>query len=117
MSHPWRRHRAGAMPIIVTVRRVEDALASWFTAFDAIPEDQSLQIMRNWLKLFAQLRAHSLIVPYEQIGTISMACGVAHCPLSLPRGSCRGDCHRASLSEGRGQASCGRVLCWRSRHR
>jgi hypothetical protein len=23
--------------------------------------------MRNWLKLFAQLRAHSLIVPYEQI--------------------------------------------------
>jgi hypothetical protein len=59
--------RAGAMRIIMTVRRVEDALASWFTAFDAIPEDQSLQIMRNWLKLFAQLRAHSLIVPYEQI--------------------------------------------------
>ena len=49
----------------MTVRRVEDALASWFTAFDAFPEDQSLQIMRNWLKLFAQLRAHSLIVPYE----------------------------------------------------
>jgi hypothetical protein len=58
--------RAGAMRIIMTVRRVEDALASWFTAFDAFPEDQSLQIMRNWLKLFAQLRAHSLIVPYEQ---------------------------------------------------
>jgi hypothetical protein len=59
--------RAGAMRIIMTVRRVEDALASWFTAFGAIPEDQSLQMMRNWLKLFAQLRAHSLIVPYEQI--------------------------------------------------
>src|ERR1700728_1375490 len=49
--------RAGAMRIIMTVRRVEDALASWFIAFDAIPEDQSLQMMRNWLKLFAQLRA------------------------------------------------------------
>lgn len=59
--------RAGAMRIIMTVRRVEDALASWSTAFGAVPEDQSLQLMRDWLKLYAQLREHSLIVPYEQI--------------------------------------------------
>jgi hypothetical protein len=59
--------RAGAMRIIMTVRRVEDAMASWFDAFDAVPEAVALGVMHHWIGLFQQLRTKALIVPYEQI--------------------------------------------------
>jgi len=58
---------AGAMRIIITVRRVEDAMASWFDAFDAASEEIALQIMRDWLCLFRHLRSRALIVSYEEI--------------------------------------------------
>ena len=58
--------RAGAMRIVMTVRRVEDAMASWLEAFDAVPETVALEIMRDWLTMFRQLRSLALIVPYEQ---------------------------------------------------
>lgn len=58
---------AGAMRIIMTVRRVEDAMASWLEAFDAIPEETAIQIMRDWLQLFRHLRSRALIVSYEEI--------------------------------------------------
>jgi hypothetical protein len=48
--------RAGAMRIIMTVRRVEDAMASWFDAFDAVPEP-----------ILQHLKTKALIIPYEQI--------------------------------------------------
>jgi hypothetical protein len=59
--------KAGAMRIIITVRRVEDAMASWFDAFDALPEATALQIMRDWLCLFRHLRFQALVVSYEEI--------------------------------------------------
>jgi hypothetical protein len=59
--------RAGVMRIIMTVRRVEDAMASWLDTFDAVPEPTAVQIMRDWLWLFQQLRTKALIVPYPQI--------------------------------------------------
>ena len=59
--------RAGAMRIIMTVRHVEDAMASWFEAFDAVPEPTALSIMQHWICLFQQLRTKALIVPYKQI--------------------------------------------------
>ena len=59
--------RAGAMRIIMTVRRVEDAMASWFDAFDTVPEPIALSIMHHWIGLFQQLRTKALIVPYGQI--------------------------------------------------
>jgi hypothetical protein len=55
------------MRIIMTVRRVEDAMASWFDAFDAVPEAVALGFMYHWIGLFQQLRTTALIVPYEQI--------------------------------------------------
>lgn len=59
--------RAGAMRIIITVRRVEDAVASWFEAFPAVPEAVAIQIMFDWLTMYRQLRSKALVVPYEQI--------------------------------------------------
>ena len=59
--------RAGAMRIIMTVRRVEDAMASWFDAFDAVPEPIALGVMQHWICLFPHLRTKALIIPYEQI--------------------------------------------------
>jgi len=59
--------RVGAMRIIMTVRRVEDAMASWFDAFDAVPEPIALGVMQHWICLFQHLRTKALIIPYEQI--------------------------------------------------
>lgn len=59
--------RAGAVRTIVTLRRVEDAMASWFEAFDELPEESSIQIMRDWLHQFPQLRPQACTIAYEQI--------------------------------------------------
>jgi hypothetical protein len=59
--------QAGAMRIIFTVRRVEDAIASWINTFEAIPEATLIEIMRRWLHMFAELRHQALVVSYEQI--------------------------------------------------
>ena len=59
--------RAGAMRVIMTVRRVEDAMASWLDAFDTLPEPIALGVMHAWLCLFRQLKTKALVVPYEQI--------------------------------------------------
>ena len=59
--------RAGGMRIIMTVRRVEDAMASWLETLDTVPEPVTLGVMRAWLALYEQLRTKALLVPYEQI--------------------------------------------------
>ncbi len=59
--------RAGAARIVMTVRRVEDAMASWFEAFDAVPEAVAIQVMRDWLRLFQALHGTAVIVPYATI--------------------------------------------------
>lgn len=58
--------RHGAFRTICTVRRVEDAMASWFEAFE-LSEGVSIDVMRSWLKLYQQLRPAALSVPYVQI--------------------------------------------------
>jgi hypothetical protein len=58
---------AGGMRIIMTVRRVEDAVASWLETFDTVSESVTLDMMLAWLALYGQLRPKALIVPYEQI--------------------------------------------------
>jgi hypothetical protein len=59
--------RAGAFRVLMTIRRVEDALASWLEIFDPLPEEVALQVMRDWLTLYRQLRAISVVVSYEEI--------------------------------------------------
>jgi hypothetical protein len=58
---------AGVTRIIVTVRHVGDAMASWFDAFDALPEAFAFQFMRDWLRLFQHLHSRALVVSYEEI--------------------------------------------------
>jgi len=58
--------RFGAIKAICTVRKPEDAVASWIEAFGFSLED-SIDQVRSWLVLFKQIRQHSLIVPYELI--------------------------------------------------
>lgn len=59
--------KAGGARIIITVRRVEDALASWLTAFGETGEAAAIDLMRNWLGMYCNLRAHALIVKYDEI--------------------------------------------------
>jgi hypothetical protein len=59
--------RSGGMRIIMTVRRAEDAVASLINTFDTVPETIALQVMRDWLELYQQLRPHALVVPFEQV--------------------------------------------------
>jgi hypothetical protein len=59
--------RAGAVHVIMTVRRMEDAMASLFEIFDTLTEEAALQTMRDWLKLYQQLRSYSKVVSYEEI--------------------------------------------------
>lgn len=59
--------KAGAARIIITIRRIEDALASWITTFEELPEDAAIDTMRNWLRMFRDLRAQADIVTYDQI--------------------------------------------------
>ena len=75
--------RAGAMRIIMTVRRVEDAMASWFDTFDAVPEPIALSVMHHWIRLFQHLRTKALIIPYEQIDRRPwLAYGVSPAPFA-----------------------------------
>ncbi len=59
--------QAGAFHVIMTIRRVEDAIASWLEVFETLPEDVALQVMRRWLRLYGQLRQHATIVSYDKI--------------------------------------------------
>ena len=58
--------RHDACRTICTVRRVEDAVASWITTFGASEED-SIDLMRRWLLFYVKIREHALLVPYELI--------------------------------------------------
>jgi hypothetical protein len=58
--------RLGACRTICTVRRVEDAMASWMEAFD-FSEQDSIENMKRWLALYKQVRGAALTISYTQI--------------------------------------------------
>ncbi len=58
--------RQGACRTICTVRRIDDAVASWIETF-GFTEDQSIVAMRDWIGLYRQVRVHALTIPYELI--------------------------------------------------
>lgn len=58
--------RHGAMRTIITVRRIEDAAASWMETFQW-SEAETIEYLRAWLKLYVQLRDIALLLPYAQI--------------------------------------------------
>lgn len=58
--------RLGAIKAICTVRKPEDAIASWMQTFD-FGLDASLEPMFRWLEMFERLRHHALVLPYDHI--------------------------------------------------
>ena len=58
--------RQGAIRTICTVRRVEDAVASWIETF-GFEEADAIESMRKWLDLYRQIRPFALTIPYELI--------------------------------------------------
>lgn len=63
-----RLARLGAVKVICTVRKPEDAIASGVEVFGFSLED-AIDHMRTWLDMFCQLRTHALVIPYRQIDT------------------------------------------------
>jgi hypothetical protein len=56
----------GAVKVVCTVRKPEDAIASWMETF-GFHLDESIACMHDWLRMFVRLRDHALVVRYEQI--------------------------------------------------
>lgn len=58
--------RHGALRTVCTVRRIEDAAASWIETF-GWSEAETVEHLRAWLALYAQLRNVALLVPYGEV--------------------------------------------------
>lgn len=58
--------KLGAIKAVCTVRKPEDAIASWTTTFGFTLEE-SVSVMEAWLRMFSAIRAHALVVPFEEI--------------------------------------------------
>lgn len=58
----------GAIRAVCTVRRPEDAIASWMEVF-GFKLDESIASMLAWLEMFSKIRDHSLVIRYEMIDT------------------------------------------------
>lgn len=56
----------GALRTILTVRRIEDAAASWIDTFSGTEVD-TVGHLRSWLALYAKLRDAALVIPYAEL--------------------------------------------------
>jgi hypothetical protein len=56
--------RYGAARVICTIRRPEDAVSSWMETFDCSEED-SISVVRDWLRLYVVLRPFALTISYR----------------------------------------------------
>ena len=59
--------RHGAFRAVITYRRIEDAMASWFAVFPELPEQVGWDTMRGWLDLYPAIRPVGLHVSYAAI--------------------------------------------------
>lgn len=69
--------------------RCAGSMASWLETFGGLPEGTSLQVMRDWLRMYRELSTDALIVPFRQVarrpwlatwsiaGAICPGCGLA----------------------------------------
>lgn len=61
-----RMVRVGAVKAVCTVRRPDDAIASWIETF-GFGLEESIETMRDWLAFYARIRHAALIVPYADL--------------------------------------------------
>ena len=55
-----------AVRVICTIRRPEDAAASWITTF-GFTEEQAISTIKDWLRLYSRIRKFALTIDYETI--------------------------------------------------
>jgi hypothetical protein len=58
--------RYGAARVICTIRKPEDAVSSWMQTFDYSEED-SISVIREWLRFYAKLRPFALTISYRSV--------------------------------------------------
>ena len=61
-----RQIQIGAVKSIVTIRKPEDAVASWMETF-GFSLDESLDHFKDWIEMFRHIQNSSLVIPYDQI--------------------------------------------------
>jgi len=59
--------RRGVFRTIITVRRIEDACASWLEIFPDLPVSTCWDVMHGWLDLYQQIGSSGLRVSYNTI--------------------------------------------------
>jgi hypothetical protein len=58
--------RYGAVRVICTIRKPEDAVSSWMQTFDCCEED-SISVIRDWLRLYIMLQPFALTIGYRTV--------------------------------------------------
>ncbi|MGY4830593.1 hypothetical protein ACVNIS_18625 [Sphaerotilaceae bacterium SBD11-9] len=61
-----RMVQLGGIKVVCTIRKPEDAIASWMETFGFNLED-SIGHMREWIRMFGQLKDYALVVEYDDI--------------------------------------------------
>jgi len=64
--------RFGGIKAICSIRKPEDAIASWMERF-GFSLDKSIEDMRTWLEVYRKIRPHALTIPYDMIDRSPMA--------------------------------------------
>jgi hypothetical protein len=65
-TNTFKLIQSGAMKVVCTVRRPEDAIASWMETFN-FSLDESIDHMRSWIEGFERILPYALVIPYEEI--------------------------------------------------
>lgn len=65
--------RLGAVKAICTVRKPEDAIASWMETFD-FGLDESINHMMAWIEMFQEIRSFALVLCYEDVDLHPFRC-------------------------------------------
>jgi len=58
--------KLSAIKAVCTVRKPEDAIASWMATFGFTLEE-SLSTMQAWLQMFSVIRNHALVLPFQLV--------------------------------------------------
>ena len=58
--------RLGALRTVITVRSIEDSVASWIDTF-GWSDAEAVDHLQAWIQLYIGLRGVALVVPYEQV--------------------------------------------------
>jgi hypothetical protein len=67
--------KLGAIKSVCSVRKPEDAVASWMTTF-SFDIEEAISAVEQWILMYQNIRDHALVIPFEAINSDPFA--VAH---------------------------------------